>query len=175
MSGLTSDERNVSWRVSLARLKRVLVSLCHRGGSETLDGGKRLRPGRGGTSALLVGSDGETRVTFGFKALMKGSIFADAAVFVLLPCRCFSHHLGSNVRRVVVSQRFSVNGTRQNKDLKMHRCWCEMLNMHIVYVLIYKGNALILYQLEKEFHYLSGCFIVLNNHPSYLLKQFYTS
>lgn len=49
-----------------------------------------------------------------------------------------------------------------------------MLNMHIVYVLIYKGNALILYKLKRNSNYLSGCFIVLNNHPSYLLKQFYT-
>lgn len=28
--------------------------------------------------------------TFGLKALMKGTMFADAAVVFLLPCRCFS-------------------------------------------------------------------------------------
>lgn len=38
----------------------------------------------------------------------------------------------------------------------------------------YSTRDIILYKLKKKgFHYFSGCFIVLNNHPSYLLKQFW--
>lgn len=44
--------------------------------------------------------------------------------------------------------------------------------MHIVYILLYKGHKVILYKVKKGFHSFSGCFIVLNNHPTYLLKQF---
>lgn len=67
---------------------------------------------------------------FGFKALMKGTMFADADFFAIvqmcffkLPTQFkvlpFSYH-------VIVSKRhcISVNGTQQNKELKMHQCWC---------------------------------------------------
>lgn len=42
--------------------------------------------------------------------------------------------------------------------------------MHIVYILFFKGHTLIWY---NSLHYFSGCSIVLQNHPSYLLKQFW--
>lgn len=52
-----------------------------------------------------------------------------------------------------------------------------MLNAEYAYCIHFnlQGKCFNFIQPEKEFHYLSGCFIVLNNHPSYLLKQFYTS
>lgn len=69
-----------------------LTKACPRPTVEVLKGsmeGNGSNRAKGGTSALLVGSDGETRVTAGFKALMKGSIFADAAVFVFATVQMF--------------------------------------------------------------------------------------
>lgn len=61
----------------------------------------------------------------------------------------------------------------------MHHRWCYKLNMHIVYILLYKGwkkrfhYKTFYTKWLKEFHYWSGCFTVLNNLPSYLLKRFW--
>lgn len=65
---------------------------------------------------------------FGLKALMKGTIFADvfchhADVFFKLPTqlKMTPFHIMSLSQNAIV---FSVNGTQQNKELKMHHCWC---------------------------------------------------
>lgn len=86
--------------------------------------------------------------------------------------------LGSKVAPLFLSlclfSFFSVRGTRQNKELK--DASLLVLNAEYVYCIHFnlQGKCFNFIQVEKEFHYLSGCFFVLNNHPGYLLKQFYT-
>lgn len=98
----------------------------------------------------------------------------------LLPWRCvLSYQLSSKwtpFHIMSLSQNaivFSVNGTQQNKRIK--DASLLVLKAEYAYCIhfILQGKCVNFIQSENGFHYLSGCFFVLNNHPSYLLKQFW--